>query len=257
MGPVGQSVITSTFLCRPCLCTALFLQDFLLEDAQVAAICEPLLEMPVVKRARVQKDMAWKATHEEVYAAHGLTWPPMLCEELAAFPHRRQGEVADIADKLFKPAKVGSWEWFDTNHTVERSLRWPVPEGSEIHNPWKPRIPTMTALTSMVGRKVTLEGKKVLHHLHGLEAMSLIGWDLGFWKGGESPFGKASAPNITPELLQDLAGNAWSAFAFTPIAIAAFGAVPWSCTSPAPARQQPATLPKFQTAPMWTDFVLS
>ena len=60
--------------------------------------------------------------------------------------------------------------------------------------------------------------------MHGLEATRAIGWDLGHWGGQQGPFSDL----VTANTLTDLAGNAWSLFAFVPIAIAAVGAAKWS-----------------------------
>ena len=67
------------------------------------------------------------------------------------------------------------------------------------------------------------DGMVKIKKLHGLEGMRLIGWGLCHWKDGVSPF---ASGKITPELLLSMAGNAWSAFAFVPVAILAFGAAP-------------------------------
>ena len=72
-------------------------------------------------------------------------------------------------------------------------------------------------------RVKTPDGVVRIKKLHGLEAMRLIGWDLCEWKDGVSPF---ASGKVTPELLAAMAGNAWSAFAFVPLAISAFGAAP-------------------------------
>ena len=73
--------------------------------------------------------------------------------------------------------------------------------------------------------------------LHGLEAMRVIGWDLGHCKG-KSLF---ESQDVTSDLLRNMAGNVWSAFTFIPLAIASFGAVPDHLNH--------ATRPKSQTEP--------
>ena len=75
----------------------------------------------------------------------------------------------------------------------------------------------------MACRVKTPDGTVEINKLNGLEAMRLIGWGLCHWKDGTSPF---ASGKILPDLLSSMAGNAWSAFAFVPLAIAAFGAAP-------------------------------
>eukprot|EP00959_Pyramimonas_sp_CCMP1952_P331097 6933400-Pyramimonas_sp.AAC.1 len=69
---------------------------------------------------------------------------------------------------------------------------------------------------------MTASGVVEIKRLHGMESMACIGWDMSFWRDGKPPF--TADKSVTPELLNDLAGNAWSAFQFTPVCIAAIGA---------------------------------
>lgn len=203
-------------------------QDFLMPDMMIAKICEPLQDLAREPK-RAKGDLQWKATHEAAFSQFGVTWPPVLPEALEAFRHRREGEVAFFAHERFPKGEPGTWSFFDTNHTFERSFRWPLGEGEELRNPWKPFIPTLTGSSAIICRKHNFDGSVVLKRLHGLEAMRVIGWDHSFWKGGVSPFlgsGGGVSP-VTPELLSDLAGNAWSAFGFLPLVVASFGAAPW------------------------------
>ena len=79
----------------------------------------------------------------------------------------------------------------------------------------------MTGSSSMIGRFLREDNSVKMKRLHGLEAMRLIGWETPMWKGGVSPF---ETPGVTPELLTDMAGNAWSAYAFVPVWMSAVGA---------------------------------
>ena len=54
--------------------------------------------------------------------------------------------------------------------------------------------------------------------------MQLMGWDLSFYKNGVAPIWMEG---VTPEMLIDLAGNAWSAFSVAPIIISSMGCAPW------------------------------
>lgn len=204
-----------------------------MKDAVIASICEPMiLDGHVEPTAKKMKgDSAqWKATHEAAFMQHGMQWPPpaMKMDPLLATGFKqREAECVHFANELFPTgrdgnASEGQWTFMDANHSFERLFKWPLSEGQEMTNPWRSCVPTMTANSSIAARR-RKSGQLEIREIHGLEAMRLIGWDLGFWAHHASPF----RPNvITPELLMDLAGNAWSSFAFLPLAIAALGSAP-------------------------------
>lgn len=202
-------------------------EDFLLSDELIEAASEPLgTNDGSAKRAK--GDVNWKNVHEKAYSEMQMRWPPSEFSEkmrCLGFKHR-ESEVIHFAQAMFPPQAVNTWEFFDTNHTFERNFRYPwTEEQSQPRNPWKRWVPTLTTASSMVCRvQHSGESEVIFKRLHGLECMRLIGWDLGHFKNG-SPFADGV---VTPELLADLAGNAWSAFAYLPLAIAAFGAAPAS-----------------------------
>ena len=69
--------------------------------------------------------------------------------------------------------------------------------------------------------------------------MQLMGWDLSFYRNGAPSLGQEA---VTPEVLIDLAGNAWSAFSIAPLFIASMGCAPWEYYKkvPAPRQLQPS-----------------
>ena len=178
----------------------------------------------------------WKTTHEQAFLESGLTWPPTLTRGFLDFRSRREGEVAFFADIMF-PASTNEWEFFDALHSFERTFRWPC-KPEDLRNPWQRIMPTLCAKSSFVCRKKHTDGSVALKRLHGLEAMRVIGWDKAFWKDGASPF--SNDDRVTPDLLTDLAGNAWSAFSFLPLAIATLACAPWEQYNAAQAAR-PAT----------------
>ena len=143
--------------------------------------------------------------------------------------HPCEAELVHFANVVFPAAEEseGKWLFFDSNHSFERVFRWPLVVGQELRSPWKDHVPTMTGQSSLAGRRKK-EGNMELKKLHGLEAMRLIGWDLGHWKNHASPFIDSSDTGITPELLNNMAGNAWSSFSYSPLAIVALGSAPAS-----------------------------
>ena len=166
-------------------------------------------------------DVLWKTVHEAAYADMDVAWPPDIS---ALWMFRdREAEVVFLANHLFPCKELGMWSFFDSNHCLERSLKWPAQGDHGLRNPWKEYIPTMTAGSVIACRRVNEDSSITLKKLHGLESFRAIGWDLGHWNG--NPF---QHEEVTSDLLNDMAGNAWSSWAFMPIAISAFGAAPWS-----------------------------
>ena len=133
------------------------------------------------------------------------------------------------------------WQFFDSNHDAKRLFRWPLkPKAkgggmSELKNPWRKFIPTMTSLTHMVARCLQKKDDEppilVLRRVHPIECMRVMGWDLEHYSC--SPFCYARTPGeekehfLDADLLQDLVGNAWCAWTFTAIKIALLGSINW------------------------------
>lgn len=205
-------------------------ENFLLSDNLIEHACEPLASSESQSK-RGKGDVNWKYIHESAYSEMEMQWPPTeFSDRMRCLGFKqREGEVIHFAHMKFPSSGSchgdGKWEWFDTNHTFERNFRYPwTEEKPDPRNPWKSWVPTLTVASAIVGRKVGADGVEEFKKLHGLEAMRLMGWDLGHYRGGNP----CNDGVTTPDLLCDLAGNAWSAFGFLPIAIAAFGAVPAS-----------------------------
>ena len=203
----------------------------------IAMMSEPYTSPDVgFALGRQEKSAAtWKTTHEQAFLESGLTWPPNLTRGFLDFRIRREGEVAFFADTKF-PASTNEWQFFDALHSFERTFRWPC-KPEDLRNPWQRIMPTLCAKSSFVCRKKHTDGSVALKRLHGLEAMRVIGWDKAFWKDGVTPF--SNDDRVTPDLLTDLAGNAWSAFSFLPVAIATFACAPWEQYNAAQAARRP------------------
>ena len=95
-----------------------------------------------------------------------------------------------------------------------------------LRNPWKVKIPTLTASCKICCRKQFPTGVLELRRVHPLECLRLQGWDLGMWSGDVGPIKSLGGP-WGPEELQDLAGNMWNAFSYTRVKMATAGAVDW------------------------------
>ena len=208
-----------------------------MDQRLIARLSEPYISDAGFAQGRQEKSAAkWKTTHEQAFLESGLTWPPNLTRGFLDFRSRREGEVAFFADIKF-PASTNEWQFFDALHSFERTFRWPC-KPEDLRNPWQRIMPTLCAESSFVCRKKHTDGSVAVKRLHGLEAMWVIGWDKAFWKDGASPF--SNDDRVTPELLTDLAGNAWSAFSFLPVAIATLACAPWEQYNAAQAAR-PAT----------------
>ena len=71
---------------------------------------------------------------------------------------------------------VGEWQYFDANHTFERTFRWPIKDTTKgLRNPWKTYVPTITGSSSMTGRVLKPDNTIQFRKVHGLEAMQMIG----------------------------------------------------------------------------------
>ena len=194
-----------------------------MDQRLIAMLSEPYISDVGFAPGHPKAKANWKTTHEQAFLESGLTWPPNLTRGFLDFRSRREGEVAFFADIKF-PASTNEWQFFDAFHSFERTFRWPC-KPEDLRNPWQTVMPTLCAKSSFVCRKKHTDGSVAVKRLHGLESMRVIGWDKAFWKDGASPF--SNDDRVTPELLTDLAGNAWSAFSFLPVAIATLACAPW------------------------------
>ena len=180
--------------------------------------------------ARSEED-TWPDVHQEAYLFSRVEWPPdvsFLKDFLS-----RESEVIYLSDKLF-PAPPGCWQFFDANHSIERTLRWPpsvsakTQKAQPLRNPWKECAPTFTAGSKIVARKWHQisdgPGFLELKRVHPLELMRMNGWDLSFWRDQTSPF----SDSVSPELVSDLAGNMWNGWSYMVMEIALAGCCDWS-----------------------------
>ena len=230
-------------------------KNFLIGQDTLERMTAPLLDgSDAANIKRPKKDMQrsgdcrpsgrrdhWKDVHCDAFSRLGLGWPVPACNSIQGF-RRRESEVVYAADVLF-PSDVCMlqddliFSFFDANHTFERTFNWPPPiketEDEEeekedkplrdkLKCPWKRHVPTLTGNSRIAVRCHNSEGRTVIRALHGLEAMALQGWDLPLWK--KNPY---QDKGINSSSLMDLAGNMWCAGSYLPIAIAAFGTVPW------------------------------
>ena len=138
----------------------------------------------------------------------------------------RAAELIDIANTVF-PCKSKAWDFFGANHDMTRVFRLDqdtdTKEQKQVPNPWKPVCPTFLGSSTIVARCLGADNSVFIKRLHGLEAMRFMGWDLGMYKNDT-----AFTSGVTPELLSNMAGNAWCQWHFIPLMLACGGSIDWS-----------------------------
>lgn len=92
-----------------------------------------------------------------------------------------------------------------------------TPTGSST--PWRDRLPTLTGSCKVVTRYRINSGIEI-RTLEGFEYMRLIGWDDSYWRLDEQSIHPEERDIDYPELLANMAGNAYSVWHFGPWAIA-------------------------------------
>ena len=168
--------------------------------------------------SKQQTDAKWRTEHCQAFRDAGLEWPVPLESNMelpadeGGRPTRfqklwlgtRAAELAFYLHKVYPMAVDASEpEWADVNPSLPRCTH----SGS----PWKSTCPTMTGQSQMVVRYV-LGSRVILRPQSGKESFSLMGWHASYFRGQTSP---------PDQLLKNLAGNAFSAFAITPVLLLA------------------------------------
>jgi hypothetical protein len=114
----------------------------------------------------------------------------------------RQAELLWLCNSIDPSASDSEhMEFVDVNPSLGRLL------GRDKSNPWKITASTLTGMSSMCVRYFHKD-QLILRPLTGVEAISMIGWHPTFYRG---------YVGATQETLANLAGNAFSAFAFMPM----------------------------------------
>ena len=176
------------------------------------------------KAKQIRHNPGYKDEHLKAFREANLTWPPANDATAIIDPwglSQRQLEVVHYLHACYKPSwhnpdneimPKHKFEFCDVNPTLTRIT------GSLA--PWKPHVQTLTGHAKPVVRWQVCDTIHI-KALRGYEMMSLIGWPFCMYKG--FAYGK---PGSLPDsdLLANLSGNAYSAFAFGPVAICALAA---------------------------------
>ena len=104
------------------------------------------------KRWRVCHE--WQETHEQFCSKYELSWPVDITngngKEFQGFL-LREAELAAIAHEFFPQSEPFEWEFFDTNHTMERVM-W-TEQAEKPRNPWQTLVPTLTCKSVIAARR--------------------------------------------------------------------------------------------------------
>ena len=174
------------------------------------------------KKSKID-EAGWKKTHEQLFSSVlSVAWPP----NIEFLPHGllpREAELFIAADIVSPPTKIG-WQWFDANHSVERTLGFEADgehrsEGGAVHlkNPWSDLVPTFTCNSVMIGRHFDKDSTTTWKILNALEGFQMMGWGLEDWK--QMPL---SSNEIIYSDLVTMLGNMWSLNHYLPVVMSLF-----------------------------------
>ena len=114
-----------------------------------------------------------------------------------------------------EPADGSKFDIFDVNPTLNRILHVNLKTDVEIRLPeqsiWRPRPLTITGGSKLIVRTHFQNGAVLIRPVTGFECMNLIGWDVALWH--------PTAAKCTNDLMVNMSGNAFSAFAAGPVLI--------------------------------------
>ena len=165
----------------------------------------------------------WEMEHLEAFRDHGLTWPADFAEGSATLKVlNEKGTCFDVgrlttrqAELLFFYHSVFHYletcvEFVDVNPSLGRAFNTDVDK-----NPWRTTVPTLTG-TAIICVRYKRGGVISVRALDGLEVFQIMGFDASFL---HEPVAANSS------LLINMAGNAFSAFAVTPMLMVALSGV--------------------------------
>ena len=110
--------------------------DFLLSDEILETF-----ESESVPQKRCKQDTLWKVIHEAAFSEAELSWPLAGVDELVAKGFRaREGELVLFSDRMFPAGETNVWEFKDSNHSFERTFKYPLSEGQEFKNQWNKKL---------------------------------------------------------------------------------------------------------------------
>ena len=175
--------------------------------------------------ARREKESAeWKLEHKNAFESRSFPWPPNI-EKInggvrftTAGLSKREVEAAIYLHVVFEPRELGPrekilCEYLDVNLSLTRATNGCFSAvGEVIRSPWRERPPTLTGHTKILMRVVRCPSRAAAEGLpefelrawDSMEYFRAIGWADSDWSV------PAVGPDAPPNLLANLAGNAYS-----------------------------------------------
>ena len=185
-------------------------------DAEVAKLFLPKNDEHSHGKAG-KAEPKWEEEHCAAFRDQGLAWPMKVTSSVMEleggsihkqYLNQRAFELLFFLHTVFAMMPCDEemqFEYVDVNPTLGRS--------TQNGNPWRSLCPTITGASQMCVRyRRGSSGRITVRPLSGQECMALIGWSPSFF-----------AANVTMNdiVLRNFAGNAFSAFAYTPMLIVA------------------------------------
>ena len=186
------------------------------------------------KSKTLKEDQQWKHEHMVLFHLNGLAWPfeyddlPVgnaVVEIGGMFP--REVEATVFLHLVFPFDESNTFEFIDINQTLPRHVKRHLDEDTSrpkepATTPWRPRPPTLVGSGKLLVRYKNPEQVLTVRLVECFETMRMVGWDDSMWKIGRC----VSQDETYPELISNMAGNAYSLFHFGPwmlASIATFG----------------------------------
>jgi hypothetical protein len=188
--------------------------------SDIACTSKALGFPPLDDQSRGDRNLSephFKSEHCEIFRLAGLVWPPKTTSYQAfGFLGLRCLEVIYFLGQAWP--REHDIEFANINPTLARITCWnSASEFSDLQNPWKPSIRTVTAQAKLAARYLGADGNEIVRPLEAWEVLSLIGWEKHWWSDG------AQRPSF--DLAVSLAGNAFSFWAIGPVMLASFGTI--------------------------------
>ena len=161
--------------------------------------------------------------HQQFYDEADLTFPPEIGAEHGEIYIKlsvRQKHLLYFIDRAF-PAS-SKITFVDVNESMSSLLTERMaaahlekrqrPEKKQLKQPWHDKIPCITSKSAFVMRVKEDDGTQWMRLLHAWEQMALMGWHVTDWAEKSR-----KGIGVTPELVKNMSGNAFNAFAFWPV----------------------------------------
>ena len=166
--------------------------------------------------------------HCDLYRLAKLEWPPGDTSQHSRFHGfgARVTQAALFVNTAWKQAYA--YEFIELNHSLGKLVNYSADSTfADLKNPWRQFPNTITSGSKVAVRILRPGGSSEMRPLESCEVLALIGWSFNFFMPGRD------VPHHA--LAVSLAGNAFSAYACLPAALALLlaGGMPSTVDGPA------------------------